>query len=409
MTLSSNRDFRWFWYGQVVSNVGDAFATVALPLLVLEATGSVTQMGYVTALAAGGQIAMSLFAGLVLDRVHRRRLMIATDLGRMILYASLPLAWGFRAHRIGLIYVVAGAGAAMGNLFSVGNVAAIANLVEKEQLREANSRTQASTALAYVIGPILAGAICARFGTATALWVDAGSFAVSATSMALVRFGANEAPSRVKEGGPIANLLAGFRFVFADRVLRRMQVFMSVIGLMASVGVGAAVIDLFIFRIRSDLAQSSAMVGVCLGVSALGAAAGAICSPRVGRRWGFAACFFGGTGLQGVGMIVGGVLPLVAVTILGGALWSGGLTLRAVAAISVRQERSPDALLGRTMAASWTATFGAACLGALFVTNLAARAGAGHALTWVGLALVTAALVGNARGVGLTSPATVKR
>jgi hypothetical protein len=108
-------------------------------------------------------------------------------------------------------------------------------------------------------------------------------------------------------------------------------------------------------------------------------------------------------------MIVGGVLPLVAVTILGGALWSGGLTLRAVAAISVRQERSPDALLGRTMAASWTATFGAACLGALFVTNLAARAGAGHALTWVGLALVTAALVGNARGVGLTSPATVKR
>jgi MFS family permease len=92
----------------------------------------------------------------------------------------------------------------MGNLFSVGNVAAIANLVEKEQLREANSRTQASTALAYVIGPILAGAICARFGTATALWVDAGSFAVSATSMALVRFGANEAPSRVKEGGPIS-------------------------------------------------------------------------------------------------------------------------------------------------------------------------------------------------------------
>lgn len=117
-----------------------------MPLLVLDVTGSVTQMGYVTAGACAGQIAMSLVPGVILDRAHRRSLMIASDVGRMLLYASLPLVWWLGAPTLWLIYVVAVLAAALGNLFLVGYVAGIANIVPRDQLARANSRLQATQA-----------------------------------------------------------------------------------------------------------------------------------------------------------------------------------------------------------------------------------------------------------------------
>ncbi|HNN95925.1 MAG TPA: MFS transporter [Pseudomonadota bacterium] len=401
--LSQNRDFRRFWYGQTLSNLGDSFAMLALPLLVLEATGSVTQMGIVTALTALAQIAMSLFSGLLLDRLHRRRLMIGTDLLRMALYLALPILWRLGAYRLPLLYFVTATGAALGNLFSVGQVAAVANLVPRAQVTQANSRLQATSALSYVIGPLIAGAVCARFGTAVALWVDAASFAVSAASLALVRFGPEGDRPQARERG---DLLSGYRFTLADPLLRRMIVFMAAVSLLASAGVGAAVIDLLVFHLRSDLGQGSQVVGFCLGLSALGALLGALLSPRLRRRAGFGACFFGGTALQAAGLFLCGVVPVELGTILGGALWSAGLTTRAVAGISLRQERAPDHLLGRVIATAWTTSFAASSAGALIVTQLAAALGTPRALSGLGLALGAVALVGRLTWVTAAASAT---
>jgi Na+/melibiose symporter-like transporter len=399
--LSENRDFRWFWYGQAISNLGDGFAMVALPLLVLDATNSVAQMGFVTALAFTGQIAMSLFSGLLQDRFHRRRLMLATDLARMVLYASLPLAWSWREHRMLLIYIVATLGAALGNLFMVGQVAAVSNLVEREQLSEANSRQQATTALAYVIGPMLAGVVCSRFGTATALWIDASSFLVSAISLALVRFGRDQIASSKREQTVLRELLGGYRFLFGDPWLFRMILFMSAVNLLASAGVGAAVVDLFVFHLRNELQQGSGVVGMCLGTASVGALIGALLSPRLRRRWGFPTSFFGGTALQAVGLLVGGLFPWVSGTILAGMLWSMGLSLRAVSNISLRQERTPDALLGRVAAAAWTTSFVAAGVGAVLVTHAATSVGAAHTIAGIGLVLGVVAVVGRATWLAL--------
>lgn len=389
--LLRSRDFRRFWVGQTLSNLGDSFAMLALPLLVLDATGSVTQMGLLTALTAVAQIAMSLFSGLLLDRMHRRRLMIGTDLARTVLYIALPLLWRIGAYRLPLLYFVTAAGAALGNLFSVGQVAAVANIVPRLQIAQANSRLQATSALAYVIGPLIAGAVCARFGTAIALWVNAASFAVSALSLSLVRFGEEGGPPRTTERG---NLLSGYRYTIDDPLLLRMILFMAAVSLLASAGVGAAVIDLFVFHLRSDLGQSSTVIGVCLGLSALGALLGALLSPRLRRRAGFAGCIFGGTALQAAGLLVSGAVPAVLGTILGGALWSAGLTTRAVAGISLRQERTPDHLLGRVAAAAWTTSFAASAAGALLVTQVAASLSTSRALLGLGLALGSVALIG---------------
>jgi MFS family permease len=119
-----NRSFRLFWLGQAASNLGDAFGFVAMPLLVLETTHSVVHMGYVTAIAAGGQLLAATFSGVVVDRVNRRRLMIACDLLRLAFYGALPLVAGLGRSSLPFIYVAAALTAVASNLFSVGYMAA---------------------------------------------------------------------------------------------------------------------------------------------------------------------------------------------------------------------------------------------------------------------------------------------
>jgi MFS family permease len=392
---AGERNFRFFWGGQAVSTLGDAFAFVAIPLLVLDATGSVTQMGYVTATACGGQIAMSLVAGIIVDRSRRRRSMMVTDVGRMLLYGVLALAGGLGSVPLWLIYAVAGSAAALGNLFSVGYVAAIPNIVAKDEITRANGRLQATQALTYAIGPMLAGAACTRFGASSAIACDAVSFGLSAVSLSVVRF-RQETPERspaTHGGGAIAEVFVGLRFVAEHPVLRAMVGVLFAVALLASAGLNAAVIDLLVFHLRSDLGKDSQVVGICLGFSALGALAGALAAPRLRKRIGFASCFLGGTGLQGAGLAITGAFPGIVPTLVGATMWAAGLTLRAVVALTLRQEVTPDSLLGRVTSATWTLIFGAATLGAVIVTHLASAVGTGHALLVTGgvLCVVAAA------------------
>jgi hypothetical protein len=111
-------------------------------------------------------------------------------------------------------------------------------------------------------------------------------------------------------------------------------------------------------------------------------------------RFGAGRCILGGTGVQAIGLGCAGLLPGAAAIFFGGAGWAMGLTLRSVINVSVRQELTPDALLGRVMAASSTVVFGSTALGALAVTRVAAQIGASHTLSIIGGALAAVVAVG---------------
>src|SRR3954470_1545268 len=131
MTASNLRDnqfFRRFWLGQAASNLGDAFGFVAMPLLVFDATRSVVQMGYVTVITGAGQLFAATFAGVVVDRVNRRGLMIGCDLARLVLYGALPLLAQLGALRMPVVYGVALLTGVASNIYLVTYMAAVANL-----------------------------------------------------------------------------------------------------------------------------------------------------------------------------------------------------------------------------------------------------------------------------------------
>ncbi len=118
-SLLADPAFRRYWAGQAISAFGDAFAYVAFPLLVLDATGSVAAMGTVSAAAAVTQLLAGIAAGPIVDRSDRRRLMIACDLGRFAVFAVVPVVWWLHGPSLATLRASIVVGSAHGNHVSV--------------------------------------------------------------------------------------------------------------------------------------------------------------------------------------------------------------------------------------------------------------------------------------------------
>jgi len=237
-----------FLAGQGLSALGDAFALLAVPLLMLEATGSLVQMGLVTATAAVGDLLASAVSGLVVDTTGRRRLMIACDVARILAYGAVPLAWFAVGPTPWLLYVATFVGASLGNTFSVAGLSAVTSLVPRAQILDATGRVHATFALMYFAGPLAAGAVCARYGAHVAVGVDALSFVASAASLTCVRFRARTRARSPRTSELGRELLSGMRFVVADPALRTVALFVAL-----SNALLAARIDLIVVHVKGVL------------------------------------------------------------------------------------------------------------------------------------------------------------
>ncbi len=375
------RDFDVFWIGQTLSALGDAFAFIALPLLVLEITGSVAKMGLVTAVSGVAQAAVGLSSGALMDRVDRRRTMIVCDISRAVLFMLIPLGWMTVGPSMALVYVVTALGSALSTLFSVGYVTAIPSLVGPERVTEANGRLTASHGVCYVVGPALAGLVSARVGPAWAMGVDALSFVASALTLATVRFGA--ARSAPAAGQADRGVMDGVRFLLRHPVLRPTTVYFSAIAIL-----GAGVLDLLVFLLKRGMNEGDGTVGVVMGLAAVGAVLGGLGAAPSRRRFGFGVSFLGASVLQGLSIAGMGLSQAGVVTVGCAAVWSAGMTLRGVVTMSLRQQITPDHLLGRVTATFWTLGFASAPLGAAVATWAAEHVGVRPVLVVTGTLLL---------------------
>lgn len=388
--LRHNRNFNIFWAGQVLSVLGDAFGFLALPLLVLEATGSLVQMGLVTGMFGMGQIAAGIFSGTLVDHVDRRRLMLVCDIGRLALYGSIPVTWGLAGPQLWLIYVVTGLAALLGNVFQVASITAIPNLVDKGQITEANGRLHASYNVMFLIGPSLAGFVSHQFGPATAIGIDAASFLASAASLVIVRLRQASADhSGAPTGRPIEELLAGMRFLMHEPVLRSVALLIAPVMFLSAAGM-----DLFIFHLKHNLGHDDNMVGLLLGFGSLGGIVGALLAPRMRHRFGFAFCWLGGGFLEGAAIFLIGSTSLLFAIFGFLMVLNLGQAIRNINSMSLRQEITPDYLLGRVTAAFWLLMTVPGPLGAATMSALATQIGAPAAFMIIGVGSMSLAAIG---------------
>ncbi|MFG2100946.1 MFS transporter [Micromonospora echinaurantiaca] len=367
--LWRDRNFGTYWIAQSLSAAGDAFAYLAVPLLVLHATGSVAQMGLLTAVAGAASVGAGVFGGALVDRYDRRTLMIAADLARLALYSLIPLAW-LAGPQVWLLFVVLPICEAAGMVFQVAAVTAVRNLVDRDRITEANGRLQATYALAAVGGPLLAGVVSARFGPTAAIAINAASFALSAAGLWLVRLREADAGAATGSTGRLAEFLAGARFLWRQPVLRSLTLLLSVF-----IFLTYGFTDVLVYHVKHDLGGSDRTVGTVLGLAALGTIAGALLVAPLRRRRGFGVTWVGALstcGLAIVGIGLAGNVP--AVTVLT-AVYLCGVSVGGICSMSLRQEITPDHLLGRVTSAFWSTHYSLGPAGAAVLTWAAGRYG----------------------------------
>ncbi|GAB1817334.1 hypothetical protein HerbRD11066_04980 [Herbidospora sp. RD11066] len=366
---------------QTLSVLGDAFSTVAVPLLALHATGSVAQMGILTALAGVASVVTGTFAGGIADRFDRRRVLVVCDIGRFFLYGSIPLIW-WMAPAIWPLYVIVPLAASLGMIFSVAYVTALPSIVDAADITRANGRLYATYAVAGVAGPALAGVVSGAFGPATAIGLDAVTFLISALGLRFIRL----RPYKKEETG---GRLAGARFLLGNPVLRTMTILLT-----ALIFLTAGLDDLIVFHLKQDLEQPDAVVGYVLGVGAVGTIIGSSVVAGVRRRLGFGPTWLWSTALAGLAAAAIALSPGVAGIGALMAVFSLALAVGAICSLSLRQEITPPHLLGRVTAAFWTIHFVLGPVGATLATFTAAGQGVPVVLALIGGGLVLVALGG---------------
>ncbi|CAL9290443.1 MFS transporter [Streptomyces sp. SudanB52_2052] len=385
--LWRQRDFGVFWVAQTLSVLGDSFALIALPLLVLQSTGSVARMGLLTAVGGAAAVVAAVFAGAVVDRVDRRRLLIACDLARMVLYGVIPMVWLF-GPQIWLLYAVLPLCEALGMLFAVGYVTVVRGLVGTERLTEANGRLNATAAAAGVLGPLCAGLVAAWSGPAAAVGVDAASFGVSAACLFLVRFRAGPGDERTgRRAGLWQDLRTGVAFLLGHPVLRSLTVLLFGFSFL-TLGLN----DLVIYHLKHDLGHDDGTVGTVMAVGALGTITGALLVARVRRRLGFGPTWTGSVAVCGLAFAGLGWARDVPVVAALSAAFLACAGMAGTCSMSLRQEVTPEPLLGRVTSAFWTLQYAAAPVGAALLTWAAEERGTAPVALAAGAACVLLAV-----------------
>jgi MFS family permease len=400
--LWRDRNFAIFWAGQTLSSAGDSFAYIAVPLLVLRATGSVAQMGLLTGAAGVASVCAGIGAGVLVDRLDRRRMLICCDLARMVLYGLIPLAWAF-GPQVWLLYLVLPACEAIGMVFQVTYVTTVRNLVDADRITEANGLLFASAAAVGVAGPLLAGLVAGLLGPAAAVAFDAASFALSAASAFLIRLRSQDRPKAApRRERPWPEFIAGARFLWRHPVLRSLTVVLSFY-----IFLTFGLTNVLIYYLRHDLGQSYTVVGIVLAVAAAGTVAGSMLVARLRRKIGFGASWIAPVAVGGVAIACIGVTRAIPVVAALAAIYLGCEAVAGTCSMSLRQEVTPDHLLGRVTSAFWTIHFAPGPVGAVLLGWAAGRFGVGPVLITAGAGCSLLAAIALFTPIRLAAPERV--
>ncbi|MDQ3512307.1 MAG: MFS transporter [Chloroflexota bacterium] len=342
--------FALLWLSQAAGGLGEAVAQVALPLLVYDLSGSARLLGLFFVIQTLPRVILAPVAGLLADRLDRRRLMFGSDLGRAILVGLIP----FTASLWQLAVLAA--------LVSVGN--AVARPAEQATVPviagtglmvPALAVVQVSQSLIRVIGPAIGALLVASAGPSRTFWLQTVCFAASAAliwrlrlptaSTAIAPDPAAAAVSRRAE------LFAGLGVIWSNRVVRGItaaEILWQVIGTMFVIGLVVYTEETIALGDRAETVFALLMATIA-GGAAVGALVGNRIEPRIGRRRLLAIGYLGPLFLLPVGLVP--PLPVVF------ACWFALGFTDAWAVIAMQAylvEAVPDALRGR-MYAAWSA------------------------------------------------------
>lgn len=369
-------DFARFWAAEAISATGSQFTAVALPLLAaLTLEASPMAVGTLAAAAGLPHLLFGLVAGAWVDRLRRRPLMIAADLGRAALLASIPLMALFGVLRIELLMVVAFLAETLTVFFDVAYLSYLPSLVARDGLVAANSRLEATASAAQVVGPALGGVLVRLLGAPLAMLADAVSFIFSAVFLWQIRAREEEPAPHASADGMGAEILQGLRAVWRSPVLRALAVSSTIVNL-----AGFLFLSIYVLYMTRELGLGADAVGLVFAAGGVGALLGSLLAGPSRDRWGVGRVLLGSQLLFGLfGMLVplAVLFPHYALPFVVAAeflQWVAVLVFQ-INAVSLRQAITPDRLLGRVNGTMRCTVWGARPIGSLLGGILGSQIG----------------------------------
>lgn len=337
--------------GQAVSALGDAITLTAMPLLVLALTGSGAWLGVIGALQFLPDLLLSLVAGVLADRVDRRRLVIVADLGRAALTMLIPIAHWTGLPTLGVLVAVTFPVNALRVFSDAGLGSALPALAGRDNLERANSYMEATLSVPYVLGPAIAGALVAWIEAPPTLAIDAATFVLSAAAFLAVR-----RPLRAGRPAQIpswsSDLREGARFIRREPLVRTVIGFWVLIALVTT-----PLITTLSYYLTIDRGHGAEVFGFVGSAWSIGYLGGSLVAGRLPNRQLGSRLVAAGTAI-GASILAIASTGAVAVQLLAGAAIGASLAIIVVTASTLRARLTPDDLLGRVGATSRTLSLG---------------------------------------------------
>lgn len=338
--LWHNRDYLLLWFGQTVSSFGSRASHIVLPLLILDLTHSPAQAGFVGAITTIPYALLGLYAGTLTDRLNRKKVMMITDVGRMLAMGSVFVALWMGQITIIQLYIVALLEGIFFVFFDLAEIASIKRIVGKENLATATAQNMVTDSTSLLLGPSLGATLYQTVGKSIPFLVDAISYIVSFLSLFFIKTEFQE-ERQEKNLNLKEDLMEGIRWLLRNPIIRSMAL------LNAAQTFVYADIYLIIIVLAKEQHASATQIGAVVSIAAIGSIIGSIFGVRILKR------FNAGHILIGVSWIQALLFPLyilapnfIVIGIITAAIFIFN-PISGVTVITYRLSKIPDDLQGR--------------------------------------------------------------
>jgi len=380
-----HRNFRLYWTGQLISLIGTWMQSVAQGWLMHRLTGSSFMLGLLGFMQFLPVLVFSLWAGVVVDRIDKRRLLYATQGLALLQAAVLATVVTAGAVRPWMVLALA-TGFGIVNAFDLpARQSFLVELVGKEDLSNAIALNSAAFNAARVVGPAIAGVLVAAIGEGGCFWINAVSYLAVLYCLKLM-----DLPSRAREGGAEAgraSLSEGVRYARSIGPIRNLLI---LLGLTA--GLGFQYMILLPVYARTILRAGPGAYGLLVSAFGLGALLSAVRLTQSLDRWGLRRNLLLGLSTAGVGLAVFAWSRTLPLSLAMGFLAGFGLIVYVASTNTLLQLTTEDRFRGRVMSLYTLMFVGTAPIGALASGLIAQRYGAPVATSFSALVLLAGAI-----------------
>ncbi len=365
--LWRNHDFLNLWSAETIAQFGSQLSLVAVPLIAaLTLNASPFEMGILAASGSAAGLVLGFIAGVWVDRLPRKPLMIAMDVGRALTFAAIPVAALMDLLSYQLLLVVAILGGCQTVFFNAAWSAIIPDLVERTHLGDANGKLFASLSLAQVIGPALAGSLIGWLSGPMVMGITSGTFAWSGWFLTRIR--RPEPPRNRSTAGlrpVLQEIREGLDELLGSKFVRPLTTSAAVLNFG-----GFIFLAVYVLYLTDDLGLTTSGVGLIFAAGGIGSLAGSMIAATLARTFGVGPTVLWSATIFGVGNLLvplAILVPQYALSLIVASetiAWMSLIVFN-INRFSLRQALTPDHLQGRVASSTMAIISGVQMLGSL--------------------------------------------